>query len=349
MIRRDFLIGLLLALLLLLPCFHSSEAETAQQITLVVNDRTVYCDVPPVMVNDRVFVPLRAAMEAIGARVIWNPDKQEVFIRRPPYPALFVTIGDQRIRVHSWWEHNPDVYRPRYLWVESPPFIAEGRTMVPIRAIAEHFGHNVEWIDSQRLVKLQPRHKSWVSEVVEVKGKAVVVVRTDKGMGSGFVVRRAAPPGQVRLGVQTACHVVEGATRIEVKAHNGKWYAATVFHKSPERDTAVLDVQPGWEAEIGDVQEESYWWELLSHHLEVGEEVVCIGHPLGLENSVSTGIIAAKREVPSWPYNLTLYQVTAPLSPGSSGAPVFNREGAYIGHVMGGIQEGQLINFVIAN
>ena len=329
----------------LLLCAPGGASAQSEHISLIVNDRTVLPDVPPVIRDGRLFVPVRFAMEAVGARVIWIPEDKVAFIRRMPYPALYLKVGSNRIEIDSWWKHNPSVYKPRFLYVESQPFILDGRMMVPIRAIAEHFGCSVEWLDSLRTVKIDARHTSWVSEVVDVKGKAVVLVETDRGLGSGFVIRRAAPERQLRLGVHTCAHVVDGAKWVRVKAYNGKWYDAEVYYADPVKDSAVLDVELGWEEEIGDVQEESYWWSLLPHHIEVGEEVVCIGHPLGLENSVSTGIVSAKRTLPS---GVEGYQITAPVSPGSSGCPVFTREGACIGWVIGSIEEGQMLNFVVA-
>jgi len=207
-------------------------------------------------------------------------------------------------------------------------------------------GYDVEWVDFVRTVKIKARHKSWVGEIVEIKGKGVVVVATDKTRGSGYI---SSGSRYGELDVETCYHVVEDASKIRVKAYNGKWYRAEVKYVRPDKDLARLTVD-GWESEIGNLLSECYWWGRGEEQVQVGEEIVVIGHPLGLEGSVSTGITSAKRYLPRYPgdeWPVPVYQITAPVSPGSSGAPVFDREGAWVGHVVGTFEEGQLINIVV--
>jgi serine protease Do len=72
---------------------------------------------------------------------------------------------------------------------------------------------------------------------------------------------------------------------------------------------------------------------------EVGQEIIVVGGPYGFENTVSDGIVSAIRE------NRT--QITAPISPGSSGGPVVNMKGEVIGVVSNQILVGQNLNFAI--
>lgn len=78
--------------------------------------------------------------------------------------------------------------------------------------------------------------------------------------------------------------------------------------------------------------------------LAVGERVIAIGSPQGLENSVSDGILSAIREVDSVRY----LQITAPISPGSSGGPVLNSTGQMIGVATFQFKKGQNLNFAVA-
>ena len=75
-----------------------------------------------------------------------------------------------------------------------------------------------------------------------------------------------------------------------------------------------------------------------------GEDIVVIGNPLGLESTVSAGIVSAVRDIPAFG---KILQITAPVSPGSSGSPVVNIKGEVIGIATLVIKEGQNLNFAI--
>ncbi|MDH3531162.1 MAG: tetratricopeptide repeat protein, partial [Acidobacteriota bacterium] len=77
---------------------------------------------------------------------------------------------------------------------------------------------------------------------------------------------------------------------------------------------------------------------------EEGESIVVIGNPYGLEGSVSNGIVSAVREIPGYG---RIIQITAPISPGSSGSPVVNMRGQVIGVATLQAEEGQSLNFAV--
>jgi Flp pilus assembly protein TadD len=78
---------------------------------------------------------------------------------------------------------------------------------------------------------------------------------------------------------------------------------------------------------------------------EVGERVLVIGSPLGFEKTVSDGIVSAVRDIPAFGKTI---QITAPISPGSSGSPVVNMKGEVIGVATLQVVEGQNLNFAIS-
>jgi S1-C subfamily serine protease len=80
-----------------------------------------------------------------------------------------------------------------------------------------------------------------------------------------------------------------------------------------------------------------------SDRLQVGEEVVAIGNPLSLESTVSNGIVSAIRTVDEGKF----VQITAPISPGSSGGPLFNMSGEVVGITTSHLVGGQNLNFAI--
>jgi S1-C subfamily serine protease len=149
--------------------------------------------------------------------------------------------------------------------------------------------------------------------------------------GSGFFLR----PGQV----VTNLHVIRGAQRCEIKTLDGKGKVFPVtglLSVDEEGDLALLgvDMPP----------DRPRATELASVLPDEGEQIVVIGNPLKLEGSVTDGIVSAVREVPNVGQ---IIQITAPISHGNSGSPVFNMKGQVIGVVTVKVTNGQNINLAI--
>jgi S1-C subfamily serine protease len=150
--------------------------------------------------------------------------------------------------------------------------------------------------------------------------------------GSGFFIK----PGQV----VTNLHVVRGAVRVEIKTLDGKgkmFSVNGVLAVDEEGDLALLNVDMPLERSRSS--------ELASELPEEGEPIFVIGNPLKLEGSVSDGIVSAVREVPN---AYRIIQITAPISHGNSGSPVFNLKGQILGVVTIKVTNGQNINLAIA-
>src|ERR1700682_625957 len=149
--------------------------------------------------------------------------------------------------------------------------------------------------------------------------------------GSGFFVR----PGQV----VTNLHVIRGARRCEIKTLDGKgkvFPVAGTLAIDEEGDLALLSVDMP--------PERARSSELAQVLPDEGERIFVIGNPLKLEGSVSDGIVSAVREVP----NLgKIIQITAPVSHGNSGSPLFNLKGQGIGVVTIRVINGENINLSI--
>ncbi|MCX5914552.1 MAG: tetratricopeptide repeat protein [Deltaproteobacteria bacterium] len=148
--------------------------------------------------------------------------------------------------------------------------------------------------------------------------------------GTGFFVNSAGD-------VITNYHVLEGASRAFVKVSSGREYPVKkVLAEDREGDLVRVSVEiPAREARPLPVSE------ILP---EVGEKIVIIGTPLGLDKTVSDGIVSAIRQAPDFG---EVIQITAPISPGSSGSPVFNMRGEVIGVATFFILIGQNLNFAI--
>ncbi len=158
----------------------------------------------------------------------------------------------------------------------------------------------------------------------DAKGEALTT-------GSGFFIR----PGQV----VTNLHVMRGSCRSEVKTLDGKgkiFAVAGTLAVDEEGDLALLSVATPPERPRSN--------ELASGLPDEGEKIFVIGNPLKLEGSVSDGIVSAVREVPGVG---KIIQITAPISHGNSGSPIFNLKGQVSGVVTVKVTNGQNINLAI--
>ena len=154
--------------------------------------------------------------------------------------------------------------------------------------------------------------------VVKQVGPAVVLIRTSEGLGSGIVFDSAGD-------VVTNNHVVDNATRFQVTLANGKQYPARPVGTFPADDLAVLHVDATGlhPAAFAD-----------SSRLEVGDVALAIGNPLGLQSSVTEGIVSALGRTVNEDNGVALpnvIQTSAAINPGNSGGALVNLEGQVIG------------------
>jgi len=163
-----------------------------------------------------------------------------------------------------------------------------------------------------------------IKELTEQFGEAVVLISTPGGLGSGFILN---PRGYC----VTNYHVVEQETRI----------AATVFHQNDEgefirrqiKDVKIVALNPFLDLALLQIPVQS---DLKFKHvfiaeddqLREGDEVFAIGNPLGLERSVSQGIVSNRNRNFE---GLVYIQTTTEINPGNSGGPLFNMRGEVVG------------------
>ncbi len=137
-----------------------------------------------------------------------------------------------------------------------------------------------------------------------------------RSLGSGFIIDREGF-------IVTNNHVIEGADEVTVKIANGKEYKAEIVGKDPSTDLALIKIKPRERLTplvMGD-----------SDAMAVGNWVVAIGSPFGLEQTVTAGIVSAKgRTIGSGPYD-DFIQTDASINFGNSGGPLLNLQGEVIG------------------
>jgi S1-C subfamily serine protease len=141
-----------------------------------------------------------------------------------------------------------------------------------------------------------------------------------QALGSGFVLDTGGH-------IVTNYHVVQGATDVEVRFSNDDTLKAQIVGSDPSTDLAVLKVDASSEAlaplTLGD-----------SDHIEVGDPVVAIGNPFGLERTVTAGIVSALQRAVTAPNGFQIdhvIQTDAPINHGNSGGPLLDAHGDVIG------------------
>lgn len=146
--------------------------------------------------------------------------------------------------------------------------------------------------------------------------------------GSGFVVREDGA-------VATNYHVISGATDIKIKIGSTVVDVEGVLYVDVDNDVALLKIAGDGHrtVRLGD-----------PNALRVGQKVFAIGSPHGLENTISEGIVSGLREMDP---KRRILQMTAAISPGSSGGPVFNDKGEVVGISTFLIEENQNLNFAL--
>ena len=142
--------------------------------------------------------------------------------------------------------------------------------------------------------------------------KSVVSVRTDKGQGSGVIIGRGGF-------IVTNVHVINGASRVEIYTYGKDTYDTSLVGYNSDADIAVLKIDEGnlQYLEFAD-----------SDDIKIGDKVIALGNPAGLDFTVTEGIISAKRKASN---NLDYFQTDVPLNPGNSGGPLVNKEGNVVG------------------
>src|SRR3989344_1181386 len=167
------------------------------------------------------------------------------------------------------------------------------------------------------------------SGVIEDAVKSVVTIRTDVGQGTGFII---TDDGYL----VTNAHVLAGGNEIKAINYNGDLIRANFIGYDGGLDLALLKI-PGNYNELKFADSDS---------VQVGEKVIAIGNPLGLQFSVSEGIISAVHRTGINEENAYI-QTDAALNPGNSGGPLINKGGEVVGINNFKIGQGESLGFAL--
>lgn len=170
------------------------------------------------------------------------------------------------------------------------------------------------------------------AELFENTAPAVVLITTDKGGGTGFIV---SPEGHIA----TALHIVDEATQVSVRTNTGEVFDnVRLISKDERKDIAILRIA-GYNLPVLIMED--------SKTVRPGQAVYAIGNPLAvnqLKATITDGIVSGIRDF-GWGYQVI--QISTPISAGNSGGPVVNERGRVIGMASFKIVSGANLNFAV--
>ena len=204
--------------------------------------------------------------------------------------------------------------------------------------VAQKVGNSVVRIDASRTVATNvpaalndPFFRQFFgSQIPNIPNEQI-----QKGLGSGFIVSSDGL-------ILTNAHVVDGSDKVEVTLKDGRTFAGEVMGTDSLTDVAVIKIAA---EELPAVTFAN------SNELQPGEWAIAIGNPLGLDNTVTTGIISAtgrtSAQVGVADKRVSFIQTDAAINPGNSGGPLLNAKGEVVGVNTAIIQNAQGLGFAV--
>lgn len=291
--------------------------------------------------NKRLQSPMRYIIESCGYDVVWNSAQQTATIPTKDGDVV-ITLGSSTMTT------------PRgNVAMDTNAMAKDNRTYIPLRFALEALGFKVVWSGGAfadtvsitgEIGAGSKRVPMTAAEVSKLASPAVFYIEVSDldgvpfARGSGFFID---PSG---VGV-TNYHVIEGAYNAMITTVDGAVYQmGMVLYYDKERDIAVFDALP---TDPG-VQKVNVPYLNLATPSSIhnGDVAYAIGSPLGLQNSITDGLVSNKdRILPG--ETLSYIQTSAPISHGNSGGPLLNQFGEVIGVNAAILTEGQNLNLAV--
>ena len=325
-----------ISFLVILSVMLSCITVSASNITVTLNGAVLSFDVSPQIISDRTFVPMRKIFESLGATVSWD-DATKTITGRKNGTIVNLSIGSD-VLIKNGVPKKLDV----------APTIVDSRTLVPVRAIAESFDCDVEWIAEANTVKITTdsgtiREPLSAAQIYEKMSPSVFYVEVyDENSeaiasGSGFFISSDGV-------AVTNYHVIEDTYSAKITTVSGKIYPViNIISYDKDLDVAIIRISKT--AEDGS---SVYGFPALaladSDKIITGQTVYAIGSPVGLQSTISDGIISnTNRNIDG----NSFMQTTAAISPGSSGGVLADEYGEALGITSAGITDAENIGFAI--
>lgn len=334
---QKFFVSLMLTFLLIVSFGFTSIGATTG-ITININGAPLITDVAPVIIQGRTMVPMRAIFEALEAHVEWDGDTEKITGTKDN-TVVVLHLGEGLALINEELQY-----------LDVPPTLINGRTMVPTRFIAESLGADVSWDNATSTVNILydkvlsphiPKSAITTQEIVSLVQPATVLIETNRGKGSGFIVTSY----EGKFLVFTNAHVARGSSWITITTTEGKKYPADILKINNPGDVAILSITVLENLPYASINN------FVSYeNVEIGEDILVFGNPFGYSQTVTKGIVSGKRKLPlasEWGAPVDVIQHDAATAPGSSGGLVINMQGKIIGIHTAGSVYGQGFNFAI--
>jgi S1-C subfamily serine protease len=222
--------------------------------------------------------------------------------------------------------------------IAPPPIFSSSGDPNFVVKVVQKTGNAVVRIDSTRTVTTQvpdefsdPFFRGFFGNVIPSQPRA----RVERGSGSGFIINSS---GQIL----TNSHVVDGADLVTVTLKDGRTFKGKVLGEDAVTDVAVIQIDANKLPTLALGKSDT---------LQPGEAVIAIGNPLGLNNTVTSGIISAtdrsSSDIGASDKRVDYLQTDAAINPGNSGGPLLNARGEVIGMNTAIIQGAQGLGFAI--
>lgn len=250
-IKRVFLIAICFLLYTLVPVFGT-------QVTVYLNDTLLTCRQAPMIVNDRVLVPMRDIMEPLGYEVIWNATEQ----------SIQATKNNTNIQLQIDTDYA--IVNGNHIVLDAAPTIIHDITMVPLRFLTTYSGASVTWDTNTYTVNIDTDAKQ-----TPTTADSAVYIQTNKMQGSGIILSSDGL-------IATNYHVIENASTAQIIFNNGTIYydAITVVGLDPQADIALLKINRT------DLHAAT-----TSQQIETGASVLTISSGNGKRNTTTYGTI----------------------------------------------------------
>ncbi|MBD2844275.1 trypsin-like peptidase domain-containing protein [Paenibacillus sp. IB182496] len=309
----------------------SSTAQSA--ITVYLDEEPLALDPAPVLRANTTLVPMRPIFEALGAGITWVQQTQTVIAGKDGR-IISIKVGAGQAVVDG-----------QSVELVTPAILIDGATMVPLRFVATVLGAEVRFAKESGEVHITSADAQWeeeygeweapmaltASDIVAYNDDKVVMIETDRAQGSGVVIDEDL--------ILTNYHVMADAASGTVYLWDGtaiEIAGITAYNEATDiafvRTAEPLELEP---VTVG-----------TTYELYKGDSIVAIGSPLGLQNTVSQGLIS------NFYYDeeIEYLQFNAPIDHGSSGGALFDENGFLVGITTSKIEgTSAAINFAVSS
>jgi N-acetylmuramoyl-L-alanine amidase len=220
-------LALSLAVFIIFTTFTSPTIAQGTSIRLVINGEEVVPDAPPFIKDSRTLVPIRIISERLGAKVVWDPNKREVFITYGSINIL-LTVGSKTAIVNG-----------KNITLDVPAEINNGRTFVPLRFVGEAMGAEVQWDGNSRTASVSQNTRITNVALGQHNGVPAIIVTGDKRLTySSF---NLSNPERIVIDFNNALMAVTN-TAFDVNNQGIRRVRISQFEVNPNKTRIVLDM-----------------------------------------------------------------------------------------------------------